>query len=352
MTIFLTILAFIIILGLLVFVHELGHFLVAKAVGVKVEEFAFGFPPRLISKKRGETRYSINAIPLGGYVKMLGEDRDYDSPHSFSKKKARSRFAIIVAGVLMNIILAGVLLSVGYMVGMTPIALNPENLGGKQTHKVIIAAVNDNSPAKDAGLKPGDVILGFNSLDEFSNFTHANTGKKVNLNIDRRGQQISQDITISDNAEAPLGVAIADAPIVKLSFFKAIAAGFTDLYKTTTYLIVLFGQFFARLFTKAQLGNDVAGPVGIFSLTGQAVKMGFGYIIQLAALLSINLALVNILPFPALDGGRAWIVFLEGIFRRRVIRADIENILHTVGFIVLILFVVAVTFREVIGLIG
>ncbi|MCX6809893.1 MAG: M50 family metallopeptidase [Candidatus Berkelbacteria bacterium] len=346
----LTLLAFLVILGLLVFVHELGHFLMAKANGVKVEEFAFGFPPKLICKKRGETKYCINLIPFGGYVKMLGEERDEHSSRSFSRKKPRQKFLIIVAGVLMNFILAGFLLGIGYMVGMSPIRLNPEQLGGQQNHQVIVAQIQSDSPAQVADLKSGDIILGFETVDAFRAFTVSKSNQDITLLIKRDGENLEKQIHVSQNSVAPIGVGIVDVPSVKLPFFKAIYFGFKEMLFTTGYVFVILLSFLKGIFFKGQIANEVAGPIGIFNITGEAVKMGIAYLIQLAAILSINLGLVNILPFPALDGGRAVIIAAEGATGKKVIKTEIENFLHMIGFIILILFILFITFREVIAL--
>lgn len=347
---FLTLLAFVIILGLLIFVHELGHFLTAKTAGVKVEEFAFGFPPRVICVKRGETKYCINAIPFGGYVKMLGEDGAADSPRSFSHKKPSRRFIISVAGVLMNFVLAGVLFSIGYMIGMSPIRLDPADLNGKATNEVIISQVFDGSAAQRAGLAAGDQIIGFESAEELSRFTKENVGKKVDFETRRSGGTIPLSIQLSEDKNSPLGVGVGTATLVKLSFFKAIYFGFKDMILTTGYILALLWNLIVGLFRERKVAGGVAGPVGIFNITGEAVKLGIVYLVQLAGLLSINLGLVNILPFPALDGGRAILILAEGIARRKVIKEEIESILHTVGFAILIILISAITIKEIAGL--
>jgi len=346
----LTLLAFLVILSLLVFVHELGHFAVAKLCGVKVEEFAFGFPPRLLCKKRGETKYCINAIPFGGYVKMLGEEKNSDSPKSFNQKKARYRFTIVVAGVCMNLILAGILLSIGFMMGTSPIRLDTQKFGGQTTAEVTIAQVLPDSAAAKAGLITGDILTQFSSAEEFAKYTRENINKPIIITINREGTTTTKTIQLSDNPDGPLGAGIADVSKVKLPFFKAIAAGFADAYLTTIYIVGLLWGFLTHIFQPGQIAENVAGPVKIFNITGQVVKMGFIYLIQFAALLSINVALVNILPLPALDGGRAVIIFAEGIARRKIMRVEIENLLHMVGFIIIIALVVAITLREIIAL--
>lgn len=348
--IYLTILAFIIILGLLVFVHELGHFVAAKLSGVKVEEFAFGFPPTLWSKRRGETKYMINLIPFGGYVKMLGEDEAADSSRSFSKKKPRVKFVIVVAGVIMNFILAGVLFSIGYMIGMSPIRVNPDTLGGKHVNQVIIAQVNADSPASTADLQVGDVVVGFDSGQQFVDFTKSKINKDVILQIKRKNENIDKSVHISANIDAPLGVGIVDVATVKLGFFSAIYTGFKDMVLTIGYIFVALWQFLGGLFIRGKIAEDVAGPVGMFKITGEAVKLGIVYVIQLTAILSINLGLLNILPFPALDGGRAVFIVSEGIFRKKIVKQEIENFLHMLGFILLILFVLAITYKEVVAM--
>lgn len=345
-----TLLAFLVILGLLVFVHELGHFSAAKLVKVKVEEFAFGFPPKIFCRKKGETKYCINAIPFGGYVKMLGEDKAETSPRSFSSKKARSRIVIVVAGVIMNFILAGVLFSIGYMIGMSPIRLDESKLGGSKTYEVTVAEVKSGSVAENSGIKAGDVIKGFGNSEEFSSFTHSQKGTTVDLEIIRGSKEMIKEITFSNDSEAPFGVGVVDLAKIKLPFFSAIAAGFKEMALTTYYIAKLIIDLFVKIFTSGHVGESVAGPVKIFNVTGDAVQMGLGYLIQFAALLSINVGLVNILPFPALDGGRAVLILLEGIFRKKVLKAELENILHTVGFVILISLIVIITFREVIGL--
>jgi len=344
---FLTILAFIVVLSLLVFVHEFGHFISARLAKIKVEEFAFGFPPRLISIKRGETRYSINLIPFGGYVKMLGEDKSSPSPASFSQKKPKVRLGVIVAGVIMNLVLAGVLFSVGYMVGMAPVRLDPNTLGGQKSFEVVVADVVAGSPASTTGLKRGDSILGFGSSEEFSKFTHSNLGKEVYFSVKKDGRVQEMKVKLSDSETTPFGVSVVSLPIVKLPFFSAIYAGFKEMVYTTGYIFVMLWGLLVGLFREHKVTEQVAGPVGIFNLTGQAVKMGVTYLIQLAAILSINLGLINILPLPALDGGRAAVVAAEGIFGRRVVKEEVENFFHTVGFVLLMALIVLITFKEI-----
>ena len=347
---FITLVVFLVILGLLVFVHELGHFVAAKLSEVRVDEFAFGFPPRIYCRKRGETRYCINLIPFGGYVKMLGEEEESKSPQSFSSKRARSKLFIVLAGVAMNFVLAGLLFAVGYMIGMSPIRVNPDIVGGSQANQIYIAQVNEGSPAASVGLQVGDTIEGFSSNEEFSRYTASHLGERISIDITRAGELMTKELTVSDNEEAPVGVGVVDIPTIKLGFFQAIKYGFIEMVLTTGYIFVMLKEVLLGLFS-GHVSDSVAGPVGIFNLTGEAVKMGIVYIIQLTAILSINLGLINILPLPALDGGRAVFIFAEGVFRKKVVKAEVENVLHFVGFVLFIAAIVALTFREVIALI-
>jgi len=192
--------------------------------------------------------------------------------------------------------------------------------------------------------------LGYESVEAFSNFTHTNPSTEISLSVLREGQIVDLKANLSADQSAPLGVGIVDVPIVKLPFFKAIYFGFKEMILTTGYIFVLLYDFFVKLFSSGTVAGDVAGPIGIFNITGQAVKMGLSYLLQLTAILSINLGLINILPFPALDGGRALLILLEGIFRRKIIRSEIENALHFIGFAILIVLIAAITIREVIAL--
>lgn len=348
----LTFIVFIIILGLLIFAHEFGHFIVARRCGVKVEEFAFGFPPTLWKKEYKGTVYKINLLPIGGYVKMLGEDKKINNPHAFSSQKARKKLLIVIAGVVLNIVLAYIFLVTGYLIGMSPVAINPDTLGGHQTKQIIVSTVEDNSPAFGAGIKPGDLIDNFASAEEFAQFTNSNRGKTVALSISRG--QSTQEVNIGlreDPDKLSLGVGLGgQGTKVRLGHGGALVAAAREVWSFT----VLAGEFIWNLITSlfgkgslAESAKGVAGPVGIYSFTDQAVKLGFVYIIQWLAILSLNFGLINILPFPALDGGRAVFILLEGIVRKKVVREEVEGIIHMIGFVLLIALLIAVTYREI-----
>ena len=347
---FFTIFVFIVIIVLLVLVHEAGHFIVAKLCGVKVKEFAFGFPPRIYSFTKNGTRYSINLFPLGGYVSLLGEDEAVQEKGSYYSAKIWQKIAIVVTGVLMNFVLAIVAIAIGYQVGMTPLVPDPSTMGGQKTSQVMIVEVMPNSAASSAGLESGNILNGFSSPEELSNFTNSNASKDVQLSVSSGSGTRKLDLKLG-SSKAPLGVGVISITKVKLPFFESIWAAIIEVGKTIAMFFVILFAILKSLFTTGSAGDagaGVVGPVGIYNFTAQALKIGWIYILQLVAILSINLGIINIMPFPALDGGKIIFLGLEGIFRKKIIRQEVENIIHMIGFALLILLILFVTLRDVI----
>lgn len=352
-----TILAFLIVLGILVIVHEFGHFIVAKLVGVKVEEFAVGFPPRLFSKKKGETEYSINLIPLGGYVKMLGELEHSKDKRAFENQKPGKRFYIAVAGVIMNLVLAWLILTVGFSVGMTPIVSSPESIPGKKiSNEIILANIEKDSAAEKASLKQNDILLGaksltdsanFSSAEEITDFSAKHRGQEITLSIKREGKDIEQKILLSDS-DRPLGITMIDKTVVRVPFYKAPYVALKETSNIVKVTLEFLGGFFAKLFSTGRMADEVGGPVAIYVYTGLALKAGIMVLLQFIAILSVNLALINILPFPALDGGRIVFIILEKLFGKKVIKEQVEGAIHMIGYALLILFVIAVTYKDIV----
>ncbi|MFA5927540.1 MAG: site-2 protease family protein [Patescibacteria group bacterium] len=356
----LTILAFLFVLGVLVLVHEFGHFIAAKKAGVKVEEFAFGFPPRLFSAKRGETRYSINAIPFGGYVKMLGELEHSNHPRAFENQSTLKRFVISIAGVVMNILLAWVILTVGFAVGMSPIVSNPNAIPGqKLSSEIIVADVQADSPASKAGLEQGDVLLGatvsgqnipFDEAGDVGALTKSHRGEKVVFQYERLDKTAEREVQLSDSQDAPLGVAVAERSIVRVPWYRAPYVALHETWKVVEATFSMLKNFVSDLFSTGKVADEVGGPVAVYVYSGLAARAGLMVFMQFIAMLSINLALINILPFPALDGGRLLFIALEGIRGKKVVREELENIIHTIGFVLLIILLVAITYRDIIKL--
>ncbi len=356
----LTVLIFIIILGLLIFVHELGHFLVAKKNGVRVEEFGFGFPPRIFGVKRGETTYSLNAIPLGGFVKILGEDgQERNDPHSFGAKKIWRRALILVAGVSMNIVLAFVLLSLGNIIGLPTAVDDSQNISGA---KVQILQVAANSPAQSVGLKSGDALIKIsaaqNSLSsiekvsQFQNFIEQSKGQEIVLTFERARQILTTKLVPRVNppaGEGAIGVELARIADVSYPWYQAIYEAFISTASLVWLILKAIGFLLWQLISRGQVSGDIAGPVGIFNLTGQAAQMGFIYLLQLTVLLSINLAIINILPLPALDGGRLLFLLIEKI-KGSPVSQKVEKAVHSAGFAFLIIVMILVTIRDVVRL--
>ncbi len=349
--------AFISVLGLLVFGHELGHFLAAKKFGVKVEEFGFGFPPRLFGIKKGDTIYSLNLIPLGGFVKILGEDgEEKGNPRSFAYKKIWQRAIILSAGVLMNIILAIGLASLSYFFGTpTPIDDN-ENV---ENAWVQIIHVDKNSPASLAGIKAGDIIMALESegaifqdikkASDFQSFVASHKDQKILIYIKRGQQNFAVEVTPRPeppSGQGPLGVVLSRIFIKKYSWQRAIYEGAATVFDLLLAIFLGLGYFLWQLIFQTKVVGEVTGPIGIFNLTGQAAQLGFVYLINLTVFLSLNLAVVNIMPFPALDGGRLLFLLIEKI-KGRPIKQAVEKIIHSIGFILLLLLMAFITLRDI-----
>lgn len=353
----LTLLIFLVVLSVLVFVHEFGHFITAKRAKLRVEEFGFGFPPRIWGLKRGDTIYSINALPFGGFVRIKGESGEDERDHdSFASRPAWQRLLIIVAGVAMNVVLTVVLLTGGYTIGF------PQILEGEiskyaevRDQHIEVLSVLPSSPAEKAGLKPGDWILGGDEhlyvpgkTEEFRAWITEKVRVPVKIPVEHDGERRNLTITpeiLEKTGKAGIGVAIADVGMVRypvwLAFPKAVEM--TGVLAKT--IVASFGILIRDWFAGQPVSAELAGPVGIAVLTGQAARQGLVFLLQFVAILSLNLAILNILPIPALDGGRALFILLEKFLRRKVAR-HVEHLIHQVGFVLLILLVLFVTYRD------
>lgn len=351
-----TLLLFIIVLSLLVFVHELGHFVMAKRMGMKVEEFGFGFPPRLWGMKRGETTYSINWIPLGGFVKIKGEsgEQAHDSD-SFASKPAWKRFVVLIAGVAMNLVLAGVLFSIGYMSGLPSIVDDSLPSSARiESQEITVMQVVEGSPAQEAGVVAGDVIA---SLDgqivasdvEARDYFAAHAADGVGVLVHRSDGSYTTYTLQSEYLESVdttgVGIAFVSTGLVSYPFFQAIGQGVYTTYQFTVEILKAFGGLIADLVIRQEVAVDLSGPVGIAVMTGQVAAMGLIYLLQFTAVLSINLAIINVLPFPALDGGRILFLAIEKL-RGRAVNQKVEVAVHNLGFMLLMVLVVLVTYKD------
>ncbi|MFA7209085.1 MAG: RIP metalloprotease RseP [Parcubacteria group bacterium] len=367
-----TIILFIVILGVLIFVHELGHFVTARRNGVKADEFGFGFPPRMAGFVRDEetgkfkfvwgnkdieskhTVYSINWIPLGGFVKIKGEDGSgVAEPDSFAAKKAWPRIKILAAGVVMNLVFAWFAISLSLMIG-APEAIDYNAGTDVPGSKIQISQIMPGSPAERAGLKIGDEIIKssdgrvvFGNISDFQNFNKINSNKEVGFDVKRGDEIIPIRATPEEkDGQGVIGVSLVQTVVVKYPAYQAVWKGAIAVYDLTILILVSLGGILASIFTGHGVGADVSGPIGIAILTKQVAALGFVHILQFAAMLSINLAIINALPIPALDGGRIMFILIEKV-KGSPISQKAEQSMHTVGFMLLILLMIAVTLRDV-----
>jgi regulator of sigma E protease len=355
------IIIFIIILLVLVVSHEFGHFIVAKKSGIRVDEFAFGMGPKLFSYKRGETTYKINLFPIGGYVKIFGEDPNEDSiagpdkARSFVNKPKYIQAAVMFAGVAMNFLVAWILLSFGFMSGL-PSSVDSAPVGSTvRNAEVAVVSVMKDSPAELAGLKVGDRITHLSvgtdntdvpSLESLKYFMKKHSTDDIVMDFHRGPERKQTHITPKDGV---IGISMDLIGTLKLPVHKALLEGL----KLTTSLTKATAVGFYTLIHNALVGkgdiNSISGPVGIVGVVGDAAKFGFIYLLSFTALISVNLAVINLIPFPALDGGRLLFLLIEKIKGSRI-KPEIGNMLNMVGFGILMLLMIVITYHDIVKL--
>lgn len=366
---FISTLIFFAILVFLVVVHEFGHFIVAKWSGIRVDEFAFGFPPKLFSKKFGETEYKLNLLPLGGYVKIYGEDpsevaEGVDRKRSFAHKPRHIQFFVLLAGISMNIIFAWILFSGAYIIGAeTSITAVPENVQ-VQNERTAILNVGKGTPADILGVLPGDSLISLATFDEFiepksgkelSNFVASHQDVEMTIGYKKKGEDFVtyKPITPSVYVGAEkkiIGLTVDRVGVLDLPVHLAILQG----AKTTSAYTVLTADAFVGLIKSLFTGHggvkELTGPIGIVGVVDQVRVFGVAALFTFAAIISINLAVLNLIPFPALDGGRILFVAIESIIRRPLPLA-FQAWTNTVGFGLLLLLMLFVTWQDITRLI-
>lgn len=360
-----SIIIFLIILALLILVHEFGHFIVAKKSGIRVDEFGLGFPPKIFSKKWGGTLYTLNAIPFGGFVKIFGEDSHSESilpedrSTSFYYKPKYIQAAVLVAGVFFNILFAWVLISLGYSIGI-PSPVKHPGYGEVGNIHLVVTEVMTDSPAQKAGLKTGDymktIVSGATTLDE-SNMSPENVQniiseiKTKNIEVTYvRGNDAPKTVSIEPNenivpGKRAIGIAMGKIGILKLPIHLAVIDGARTTYFLTKATAVGLVSFLGNAILFKSDFSQVSGPIGIAGVVGEATKLGFTYIISITALISINLAIINLLPFPALDGGRLLFTIIEAIRRKPISPKFVRNA-NFIGFAILLLLMVVVSAHD------
>jgi regulator of sigma E protease len=340
MTFAVGIFTFFVILAVLILVHEVGHFTLAKIMRVRVEEFGLGFPPRIRSWTRGGTVYSINALPLGGFVKMTGENGEDDDPSSFGAKPPWQRLLILLFGPVMNLTLALGIFFFSFMAG------SPRGL-------TVVTAVNPGSPAARAGIHVGDTVLAANGvhvqyLTDLQNVTATRLGKRTTLELLSDGRRHTVTLVPRRNPppdQGPMGIALTKTATVSYSPAHA-------LNLSVQQVGAMIGSIPTLVQSVSQHGgNQIAGPIGIANITTHVVqqepKQGPSSLFFFVALLSANLGVLNLLPMPALDGGRIAFVLLSWV-RRRNLDPQIEGVIHLVGMAVLLMLILVISYNDIV----
>ncbi len=347
---------FFLVIGILVIIHELGHFLTAKKFGIHVEEFAFGMPPRLFARKFGDTTYVLNALPIGGYVNMEGENGDEgetQSPTSFQNKPPWQRFLVLFAGSAVHFVFAllifwGLIASQGQLM---------------KTNYVVIEGVTEDTPAAVAGLGASDTVVSVDDVrvydvKEFLSQMDLKAGQVIDLSVMKAGAETISHVSMTPRLDPPagqgrLGVTITDGTtVVPVSILEAgrLSVDFTFMIIGESYK-ALTGVF-SHLVQKASIPSDISGPVGIATISGTVAKEGglLG-ILSLLGVLAANLAVLNLFPFPGLDGGRIIFVLIEWVRGKRV-APEKEAMVHGLGMAALFLFIAVVSYRDIMKLFG
>ena len=343
MTTVLSILGAIIVLGVLIMIHELGHFGMARALGFRVDEFAVGFGPKIFTTVKKGIRYSVRALPLGGFCKFHGEDEDGgEDPEAFNAQKPWKRLLVVLAGAVMNILFAFVLAVI--------------TLCAWGDYAVTIEGVNPGSPAEAAGILPGDVILEINGKSMVFDFSalegvdQADSAEGVSVKVRRGDRDVTlraRDLYNAEKGKNMLGVTLNYNSRRGFSFGEALSSAGEFLVHAAKSLV----SFFVNIFKVENLQDQVTGPVGTITIIGQAVRSGWETIFRLCLYLSLNLGIFNLIPFPGLDGSRALFILYEMIFRKPIKREH-EGIIHLVGMAILLLFILYITMGDIRRLFG
>lgn len=354
-----SIILFIAVLAILILAHEFGHFIVAKKSGMRVDEFGIGFPPRILKFKRGETVYSVNLIPFGGFVKIHGEDgsagspQEGEDPRSFASKSISIRSAVIAAGVIFNVILAWVLISAGFMIGM-PTSVGSVPAGAEITDKkVVILETQKNSPAESVGLKSGDRLVDFDSVEAAQKFISENKGREIELKYQRGNENFSTKLIPRVNppeGQGAIGIMMDDIGVVSIPWHRAIWEGLKLTCQLAIAITAAIFNFIADALKGISGMDQILGPVGIVTATGAVAKLGFAYVLNFMAILSINLAIINIIPFPALDGGRLLFLLIEKI-KGSPISQKVSGVAHGIGLAILLVLMLAITYYDILRLV-
>lgn len=364
------IIVFVLVLVALIVVHEFGHFIAAKLSGMRVDEFGIGYPPKAAGWKRGETEYTLNWLPFGGFVRIYGEDQQAvdedpkDADHAFFKKNRGVQAFVLGAGILMNLLFAYLLLAITLGLGAVR-ALDEEEIAGARDPYVLVSSILPGSPAEEAGFKPGDRIIRATagadlfmsaSADQFTAFV-SGEDDPITFVVENRGEERTltatprAGISLEDPERKVLGVGVASVGTVRTPWHLAPVEAVTLTWEITKATAIGLVAFFGSIFTLSADLAQVSGPVGIATAVGDAAGTGLAELLTLTAIISINLALINLLPIPALDGGRLLFVAIESIIRRPLPR-KFQTWVNASGFAFLILLMIVVTASDIFKIAG
>lgn len=363
-----SLLIFIAILIALIWVHELGHFTMAKLFKIRVDEFAIGFPPRIARVRWGETLYTLNWLLVGGFVRIHGEDPGTDArdPRSMASKHRLVQAAVVVAGIVMNLLFGWLMLSLAFVAG-APSQYDAAQAQYFKDASVKIVAVLPNSPADTATIEPGDSITEIasasgetlqpqvgNSGESVQAFIGRHQDESMVFSVERRGEQKNFVVKPAEGiveGKKVVGIEMADIGTLTLPLHLAFVEGARSAISLTSATAQGLMNFFTRLFVGEANWNEVAGPVGIAGAGAGAVREGFAAAAFITALISINLAIINLLPIPGLDGGRLLIIAIEGIIRRPV-SPKVITALSLTGFALIVTLMLVVTYHDIVKLVG
>ncbi|MGL4913821.1 MAG: RIP metalloprotease RseP [Romboutsia sp.] len=330
-----TIIAAFILFGIIIMIHEFGHFIFAKKNGVTVHEFAIGMGPQVFAKEKNGTKYSLRLLPIGGYCAMEGEDEESNKAGSFGTKTILQRASIIFAGPLFNLITA--------VIFLIPVFIY---IGSPTT---TLDEIVEKSPAQRANLQKGDIIKevdgkSIKSWNDFTNEVSISNGKEINMIIDREGKSLKINLTPEKSQDGTYKVGVTCKR--EKNFFGAIGDAFTTTYEMTGQMLLFLKQMITGT-VPGGFTNSVAGPVGVISLVSGAAKSGIFNLLYLGSIISLNLGIINLVPFPALDGGRLVLLFLEWIRGGKKIKPEKEAMINMIGLCALMAFMVFITYNDI-----
>ncbi|WP_419724911.1 RIP metalloprotease RseP [Terrisporobacter petrolearius] len=329
-----TIIAALLLFGVIILIHEFGHFIFAKKNGITVHEFSIGMGPKLFGKEKNGTMYSIRILPIGGYVSMEGEDEESNKPGSFGTKSILQRASVIFAGPFFNLVLA--------VIFLIPVFIY---MGSPTTTLEIL----DNTPASKVNLQTGDIVKSvngkeINSWNEFTKIISSSKGEELSIAVDRNNKTVKVNVMPEKNKDGTYKIGVTYKK--DRSIISAIKQSFIQTGQITIQMITFLKQMITGT-VPGGFTNSVAGPVGVISIVSGAAKTGIMNLLYLGSIISLNLAIINLVPFPALDGGRLLLLFIEWIRGGKKINPDKEAMINMIGFCALMAFMVFITYNDV-----